>query len=234
MKRTTLSMAVAGAVALAATVDASIISINFTESAGHANQQMATGTTAGIGPYIANNWNNTAGGGGNVASLTDSDGIITTAHVAWLSSNMWGDGSANGDADAGIGDAQLARGYLDDGAPGVAISMVGIPYAEYAVVLYLSSDYATEFGSWTANGIPTGGTAPGTAHTYQNPMWDASNTMVVSGLSGNLSIVGSARNASTRGAITGVQVVQIPEPGTFGMIAVFGGGLVLIRRKMRR
>ncbi|MCK4563543.1 MAG: PEP-CTERM sorting domain-containing protein, partial [Verrucomicrobia bacterium] len=41
-----------------------------------------------------------------------------------------------------------------------------------------------------------------------------------------------ARNGGDRGAITGVIIEQIPEPATLGMVALFGGGLLFIRRKL--
>jgi hypothetical protein len=88
MKKTTLGLALVEAVALAATVDASFISVNFTEA--HANQQMLAGTSAGIGAFAVDNWNNTTGAIGTLGGLTDSDGNNTGVAISWSSSNMWG------------------------------------------------------------------------------------------------------------------------------------------------
>ena len=227
-KRTITAAMLAVAVGSAS---ASVISVNFTESASasHANQQMAAGTTAGLTGYVYANWNNTAGSSGTLGSLTDSDGITTAASVVWTSSNVWGDGLANPDANAGIGDAQMARGYCDDGAPGMDWTVTGIPFAEYTVVLYLSTDGdGGIYLPFSVNG--TSGSTTGDKHQYTNPNWDASNTIVFEGLSGDLTVDGPARDGASRGSVAGFQIAQIPEPATFGMVAIFGGGIIFLRR----
>lgn len=211
-------------------VDASVISVNFTEVADRVNQQIAGTTAAGFGGYT--NWNNTAEASGTLGSLGDSDGNTTLASVTWSSSGVWGDGEANIDADLGIGDAQLARGYLDDGVP-VSWNVTGHGFAEYDVVLYLSTDTPGDvYAPFNVNG--TDYSTTGIKSQYTNPNWDDSNTIMVTGLTGDLTVTGLPRVGGDRGSIGGFQIVQIPEPATFGMMAMFGGALVFMRRKMRR
>lgn len=233
MKRTTLSLALAGVSALAMVVDASVISVNFAESAGHANQQIGAATTAGLTGYVHDNWNNTSGASGTLGSLVDTDGATTTASVTWTSDGVWGDAAAETDATAGVGDAQLARGYLDDGfAAGVDWSVTGISYANYDVVLYLSTDTTGDtYLPFVVNGASNSVTASPKSQ-YTNPNWDGSNTIVISGLTGDLTVDGLSRVAGDRGSVAGFQIVQVPEPATLGMVALFGGGILFIRRRM--
>ena len=105
LKYTILALA-----AMTAVANAAAISVNIRE--GNANQIMATTATAGIGGHA--NWNNTDGtfNGSTIGSLIDSDCAVTTAAITWGNGagGGWGDATANGDADLGIGDAQLMRG----------------------------------------------------------------------------------------------------------------------------
>lgn len=235
MKKTTLSLALAGAFALAMVVDASVISVNFAESAGHANQQMGAATTAGLAGYVHDNWNNTAGASGTLGSLVDTDGATTTASVTWNSAGVWGDADANTDATAGVGDAQLARGYLDDGNPGNQVAtwtVTGIGYANYDVVLYLSTDTNGDtYLPFDVNGTSNSVTASPKSQ-YTSPNWDGSNTIIISGLTGDLTVTGLNRDGGNRGSVGGFQIVQVPEPATLGMVALFGGGILFIRRRM--
>jgi len=210
---------------------AATIGVNFTQAGG--NQLIASTTAAGIGGFT--NWNNTSGKSGTAGSLVDSDGATTTVSITWNSNNTWGDGNANNDANAGIGDAQLVRGYLDDGnspAPSFTATVAGLS-GTYDVTLYLSTD--TEGGLYrpfTINGAEysTTGTksryAPGEGVAH----WDATNTITATGLTGDLTIVGLNRDGGNRASVAGLQITAVPEPSA-ALLGLVGLALVLRRRK---
>ncbi len=215
--------------AAAITAQAATISVNFHALDG-ASDGIESAQVAGLTGYAASNWNNTDPASGTVNDLTDSDGLTTTADITWSSGGSWGDGSAN----ATVGtdpNADLARGYLDDGAPGISISITDIPFADYDVVVYFSTD--TEGGIYrpvTINGSSFSST--GTKSQWgTNPTWDATNTAVATGQSGDLTLTGLTRNGANRGSIAGIQVVQIPEPSSTALLGLAGLGLILRRRK---
>ncbi len=211
---------------------AATLSINFTESTGHANQQIDPATAAGIGGLT--HWNNTAGKSGTLNALVDSDGTTTGASVTWTSSNTWGQGTANADANDGVGDAQLARGYLDDGDPGITITAMGLE-PKYNVIIYLSSGDTNEgtFQDITVNGTSYSVTGPITQYATGDGVnyWDASNTITITGLTGDLSIQGPTKSGHDRASIGGLQIETVPEPSSTALLGLGGLALILRRRK---
>lgn len=233
LKNTVLAFAAMTAVSSAAT-----ISVNFTESAtaAHNNQQLAAGTTAGLTGYVAQNWNNVATATGTVGSLNQDDAgtaTVSTASVTWGSSGVWGDAAANGDADFSIGDAQLARGYLDDGGSGVNFDVTGVSYASYTLVLYFSTDTnGGVYNTATVNGSDYNTT--GTKSQYNLDGWDETNSIVITDLSGDLAVDVLPRDGANRGSIAGFQIVDttvIPEPSSSALLGLGGLALILRRRK---
>ena len=214
------------------TASAATISVNLTE--GNANQQMATTTTAGID--VQSNWNNTSGANGTAGSLTDSTGAVTGASVTWSSAGTCGDGEANTDANNGVGNAQVARGYLDDGngGSGVDFTVSGITYATYTAHIYFATD--TNGGTYRAFDVNgTSQSTTGTKNRYgTQPNWDATNSITVTGLTGNLVLDGLARDGANRGSVAGFQIVDttpIPEPSSTALLGLGGLALILRRRK---
>ena len=216
MKRKIVGLAILGAFALAVSANAGVISVNFTESAGHANQQMDPATEGGVWPRM--NWNNTAGESGTASNLVDSAGATNAAHVTWSSSNMWGDSFADADATAGIGDGQIARGYLDDGGSGVQITVTGVPYANYTAVVLYSSDQGGALQMRDAT-INTGSySSEGNARRYENDpevayiqQWNTNTTIIATNLTGDLTIQLPTRAAESRACVAGIQIVESTE-----------------------
>lgn len=240
--KTSLSVAAVAAVTLS-TAHSAVISVNFIESPGnHLNQIIAPSTVAGGGAGLpATNWNNVATGSGNASGLLDTTGAPTPAAITWASGGMWGDGSANGDATSGDGNAQLMRGYLDDNQGGplpIVISFSGIPYAEYDVVIYFSTDTSGDsYGTVSATdsvGTKTGATTGTKLLWGENSTVDATNSMRISGLTGDLQIDGPIRDGDTRHTIAGVQIVQVPEPSSLTLVAFAGAALVTFRRRSKQ
>ncbi|MFT5301689.1 MAG: hypothetical protein ACI87E_000012 [Mariniblastus sp.] len=244
MKKIFCLLAVAALFATAP-LNADVISVNFSEAADRVNQTLTPGTFAGSGLGVdAGNWNNVALLNGSQGSLNDRDGVATGVSVTWGSGGMWGDATANVDADNGIGNAMMLRGYLDDtddiggtsDGIGVSIDLSGITYGTYDIIMFGSTD--TAGGGYVDATI--GGNVYSTTGTKDlygaNPNLDATRTWVASGLSGSsLSITLETRNGATRGSVAGFQIVDtttaVPEPGTLGMIAMAGIACVLRRRK---
>lgn len=125
------------------------ISYNFSENAG--NQQLDTVTPKG--PRGTSFWNDSnaegAGASGSESDLVDDSGNPTNAAITWSSTNTWYNGSGTGSEDA-----RILVGYLDDGAPGVNVTLTDIPYAKYNVYGIVGSDQGAEYttGDFSVNG----------------------------------------------------------------------------------
>jgi hypothetical protein len=223
-----LKLTLTALAALTFTAQATTISVNFVESVGHGNQQLGATTFAGIDSQ--SNWNNAPGVSGTQA-LNNSAGIVSGASVSWSSAGVWGDGEANVDATAGVGDAQLMRGYLDDGAPGADWTVTGIPYANYTAIIYHSTDAAGGvYRPLTVNGTEYSTT--GTKARYGGqPNWDATNSITVTGLTGDLVVDNLGRDGASRASIAGFQIVQVPEPSGVALLGLAGLAFIFRRRK---
>jgi hypothetical protein len=199
---------------------AEVVSVNFREDNGNPNQSLAPETVAGGGAGVGvSNWNEALGATGELTDAVDETGTPTTLDLTWSSGGTWGDGSANGDADAGIGNAQLQRGYLDDnqGSPlqPIDITVTEIPYPLYDVVVYFSTDTAgDDYGDFTvtdANGTTTTTTTETKQLWGTNPNLDDSNSVRVSELSGDLAMNFPVRIGPTRHSVSGVQIIRNGE-----------------------
>jgi len=225
-------MTVGACTALAMISNAATISVNFTQ--GNANQQMLTTTSAGIEAQM--NWNNTTGVTGTAAALNDSDGTATSASVSWSAAGTWGDAEADTDASVPVGNAQVARGYLDDGNAGNGVdwTVSGITYTTYTAHIYFATD--TNGGTYRpfdVNGASQSTT--GTKNRYgTQPNWDATNSFTVTGLSGNFVVDGLIRDGVNRGSVAGFQIVDttiVPEPSSTALLGLGGLALLMRRRK---
>ncbi|MDF1712049.1 MAG: hypothetical protein P1U90_07395 [Akkermansiaceae bacterium] len=200
---------------------ADVVSVNFRENNGNLNQQLAPMTEAGGGAGVGvSNWNDGLGATGEITDAVDETGTPTTLDLTWACGGTWGDGTANADADAGVGNAQLQRGYLDDnqGAPllPIDITVSEIPYSTYDLVIYFSTDTTGDnYGEFTvtdANGTVTAATT-GTKELWgTNPNLDETNSVLVSGLSGDLTLNFPVRSGPTRHSVSGLQVIENGGP----------------------
>ncbi|MDG1072027.1 MAG: PEP-CTERM sorting domain-containing protein [Akkermansiaceae bacterium] len=236
-----INITILAAVAAATGVSsAATIGVNFTESiAGHANQQIASGTVAGSVPQ--SNWNNTGGATGTINTLADSAGVATTASITWTSGGVWGDGDANADANAGVGDAQLNRGYWDDNnGGGQTFTVTGVPYTNYDLLVYYATDTP---GTQHLQGITANGTfgrpdiTTGARYSEKSgAVWDSTNTATITGLTGDLTATMDLRNANGNGraTIAGFQILEasaIPEPSSTLLVGLSGLALLMRRRR---
>ena len=232
-----LTLAACLAASITSVTHADVVSVNFRENNGNPNQLIAPTTVAGGGPGVGvSNWNDGLGATGAITDAVDDTGVATTLDLTWTCGGTWGDGSANTDADTGVGNAQLQRGYLDDnqGNP-ISITITQIPYASYDLVVYFSTDTGGDnYGDITVtdgNGAVTA-TTTGTKELWgTNPNIDDTNSLRVSGLTGDLTINTPNRIGGIRHSISGVQVIGvIPEPSSALLLAL-SGAVMLGRRK---
>lgn len=222
-------------IALIGSATAATISVNFAQAAGNTNELILSSTPAGLDNAL--NWNNVAGANSAApATLVDNSGAASGASVTWSSKNVWRDGTATTDANAGVGNAMLTLGYLDDGDSGAAVQITGIPYLEFDVTLYFSTDtgggtYREATFTGSTSGVQTASTTGGKLRWDANPKLDATNTVTVSGLSGStLDITVLPRDGTSRGSISGFQITEVPEP-SMTLLGGLAGLSLLIRRR---
>jgi hypothetical protein len=196
------------------------------------DQLLAATDIAGFYPFP--NWNNVAGTDTQpLAGVVDKNGdAVPGLDVRWSLSNTWGDGSAG----VATPDARLARGYFDDGdnpgeaagdggvngdGIGVSVTVSNVPYSEYNVVLYRTSDQgaAGSFVTFTVNGVDQ--TSGATTPFGDVGGWVLNENMLIyEGLSGStLTIRVQSRDGSARGSLSGFQIISpVPPMG----ISAFG------------
>ena len=218
-------------------VQAQTISVNFAEDDGgqaRANQTLLPGDLAGANGYEAVNWNNALFSTSSMSDLIDNSGSTTSASVSWTANNGWGDGTANSDANAGLPNAKLQRGYVDDTGAGntATINVTNIPYAIYDLVLYFSSDGFGELhGSFQVNGQAFGNLGQIIGWQTEPTLEIGRNVLVLNGLtSDSLEIIGTREFGVSRGSISGLQIVQVPEPGS-ALLGVLAVGALVVRRR---
>lgn len=236
------SSALLGAATCVGIANAASISLNFAENGNSTISD--PNTSVGRTGYEATNWNNTPSGGvasGLIEDLNDSNGMATTTDVEWSAGGAWGDGTANTDAGAGNGAAQLLRGYLDDSTPGgvptdIVITITNIPYTSYDIVVYHSSDDGGT-GNWRTVTLTGGitGNASGPIDQWNDDQDLDHRSVVFTDLSGSsMTITAAGRNGGNRGSIAGIQIVDtsvVPEPSSAALIGMAAIGFTLRRRR---
>ena len=127
-------------VALAAPSYGQVISVSFAGDNGGGNSVSIGGldpTPAVAGFIPAANWNSDDFflDEGFIQDLFDDSGETTTAAVEWSgSANTWGGTGATTE------DEMMVNGWLDDNGAGATVEVTGIPYENYDLYVYGSSD----------------------------------------------------------------------------------------------
>lgn len=222
---------------LAVTAQAASVAINF-QRGSNGGTLMDSTDTAGV--VAQANWNNVtqaAANGGSIADMTDDSGAPSGISVTWAGDTSWS--SANGTTN---GDNKMMDGYLDDTTAtpgGSTVDFTNITFPLYDVFVYFGSDGNGRTGtvtdgtttfSYTTNSALGGGFPDGYVQTTDtaggNPL---ANYAVFTGLSGSALQITNNRGSNNTG-IHGIQVVQVPEPGSF-VLLLSGLGLVALRRR---
>jgi hypothetical protein len=241
----TWKLAAALVVAVATGTQAQIISWNLDHNGTIGGSQQA-------GVALAANWNN-SWPSNPTTDLMDNSGAATTLDLAYASFNTWSiQGSTPGQDADGSYNRNLINGYLNSGpaawGPPITnsyVSLSQIPYAQYDVYVYFSSDAAGRNGIVTdgtssfsfstlgsasisgANALllqttDTTGTNPGANYAVFSGLTGGSQTFTVNPTSGNDQWLG----------IAGFQVVAVPEPTALSLGAL--GVIAFISRRFRR
>lgn len=153
--------------------------------------------------------------GTNVAMSSDS---LTT--ITWTSNNTYDD-DANSNTHGANSSASMVRGYLDD-SQGVSITVKNVPFEEYSLIIYASTDNGDALSyktvnnkDYTANGdsdVAIEGTDSwGKQQSSGEGIAYGRNAIRIVGLKGStLTINSQRRDADTkkiRGCISAIQIV---------------------------
>ncbi|NBD38331.1 MAG: PEP-CTERM sorting domain-containing protein [Verrucomicrobia bacterium] len=177
--------------------------------------------------------------------MIDSTGATVPVAVSWSGSDMAPIGWPGSGFDGNL----LSGAILDLSGGPVDLTFSNIPYAEYNVIAYVdyenplqNTDLTILDGSGStvlAGGVNVADGINGDSRSFAFPgdYDDASldgsgNFVIFEGLT-NPNITVRSQNAGSVSYLSGVQIVQVPEPSLFA--AVFGvaalGGLALRRRR---
>jgi hypothetical protein len=212
-----------------------------------------TNSTSYAGVVSVANWNNSWPGtntpptvGSPTLNLIDNSGAGTTMDIYFSGTGQWQLNPLNTapsvDAD-GTYNKRLLKGYVDMvGGNPVTVNLAEIPYAQYDIYIYMSSDTADREGYVADDGgltyyfrtLGSAAISGGNASLIQtlDLTNDAQDTAASYARFSNLT--GSSQAISVFAAgnagIAGIQVVQVPEPRA----ALLGGlGLLALLRRRR-
>ncbi|MCK4563048.1 MAG: hypothetical protein KAU94_00075 [Verrucomicrobia bacterium] len=237
---------------LAYTASASVIGWNFTSNWPNPTIQ-GDGLVDGFDQWT-DSVDAGSPGGQKVVNSTDTWAVTTPINatmvsVAWSSSGMYSAGSETNP------DQGLYRVYLDDGGAGPTVTVSGlsawlatVPGATgYKVDFYRCADVAnntfaelniyagtgtggTQLESLAAelaagDGAYPTGTGGGGSRLKQSATGTFTADIVTFHTDRNL-------GGGSRAGLAGFKITTIPEPATFGTLAVFGGGILFIRRRL--
>ncbi len=209
-----------------------VIGFNFNANGGRSSQGSegaaadTTGALVGNGTWMSNNYESSG-----TADLF-GDGLST---FTWSSANCWSeyDTLANG---------TFMQGYLDDGGNTVNISLTNVPFEQYDLIIYCSTDNkSAKFKAKTVNGVAykydvsAGETVVASSATDTWGMATLQgtgkavagvNALRINGLSGALSINGGSNGNGARGCISAVQIMSAGTGRTAKYTLDLGGGTV--------
>ena len=201
-----------------------VLSLNFNSGSGS--------VSGSAGLHNVGGWNNYSAASADLASLQMWDGEATFENVkvtgSYKSANNWSyDASTN-----------FMKGYLDDGAHdgvnGPTITLSGIPFSQYDVIVYAGTDTGSaKFKPIQINGSYYAGSATESTLGYatlveavnkDSATWGATSTgtpvygtnaLRVNGLTGTLTIQGGSNGNNARGGISAIQVINTGTLGTY-------------------
>jgi hypothetical protein len=222
---------------------------------------LGSGETAGI--VSAANWNNFGSSAAINQAVVDSTGGSTSVLVSWNSAGSYGSFAVPNTPDAGINKV-YSGGIFGHASPEASVSISGIPYSSYYVIVYAAGDgpdqtdllgitdgsttyYYKNGAGYAGDGalMPTvtslvlaNSTNPGT------PTVGVGQYEVFTSTSSSFSFntIGSIEGTLSN-QIFGFQITTVspfgggggaPEPGTIALISAGLAGFVGLRRARRK
>jgi hypothetical protein len=229
---TVLSIFGALLLGIASEAGAASIGINFTGGTNNSSPAVSLLTTdlAGVIPQL--NWNNFAGGNGAGLSLLDNSGASSGALLTFTASGVYSSIGGAGIAPAN-GDEKLNTGFVYGNS---SFTLTNVPYALFDVYVYELNDAGGRVETTTLGALSFFGSAAtptdashvdqnaGTSYLYtQSTSTDVANPTAggdyvrFSNLSGTVTINASAPG---NGYVNGLQIVQVPEPASMGLLGL--------------
>jgi hypothetical protein len=214
------------------------------------------------GVVLAVNWNDTwaenfgnvNSGGVTVNHLYNNAGVATSLNLTYgaFNGNPIIAAHAGPDAD-GSYNREMLNGYLNAGpaawGPPITnsyVSLNSIPYAQYKLYVYFSSDVAGRIGNVTDGtttydfatigaGEVNGPNAVLTQTTDTTGAYPSADYAVFTGLTGSSqTITCNALGGNDQWlGIAAFQVVATPEPGTLALVAMGGIGILAFGRRFK-
>lgn len=239
MKRTATILAAAAAITGAAS--AATIGVSFGGDNNGGTTSGATGLldpadTAGVVSQA--NWTNALGTGGTATDVLNGSGAASTLDVSWGSGESW-----NWNTATNTSDGKLLDGWISTNTIGQAstLDITEIPYAQYDLYLYSGHDRATgaiftiteagsAFASTTLSENVDAAALAAAPFTYVDGTNGTGNYALWSGLSAstlNISMISD----TNRMALSGFQIVEVPEPSSTILLGLSGLALFFRRRK---
>src|ERR1700744_67137 len=192
------------------------------------------GANAFAGIVLSPNWNDTylidGNSGAPENNLMDNTGTATSLSASFTDNSQFGYAiqfSDPGlDADSS-NNKRLLNGYLNNGGGGsVTISLAGIPYLQYDLYVYFSSDTAGRTGTVGVGGTTydfttmgpseiSGANALFTQTTDTTGVNPGADYAIFSGLAGGSQTI--TTTIPSYGGIAGFQIVAVPEPGPLAL-----------------
>jgi hypothetical protein len=242
MKQKIMNLAAAAAITGAAS--AASIGVSF---GGDNNGGTANGATAFLDPadtagvVSQANWTNAPGISGSAVDVLNGSGAASSLDVSWGSGESWNWNSATNTSEG-----ELVNGWLSTNTIGEAttLDVTEIPYATYDLYLYSGHDRdSTGSGSVYTLTEANSAFAPTTLienvdpaalaadpFTYVNGTDGTGNYALWSGLTASeLNI--SMTSTTNRMALSGFQIVAVPEPSSTILLSLSGLALFFRRRK---
>lgn len=233
MKKTTMLLFAAAAVTVHAQ---SIISWQY------ANGNIIPSNGSSIaGVVLAPYWNNSQEAG--VANLLANDGSLSGVTLGFADAyGAWGIGGVSGPDGDGTYNKSIFDGYGNTASTDT-LSLSGISFSQYNVIVYFSSDTDGRTGT-----ISDGATTYSFSTIMRNQVDNnpsvtfiqttdtgsgnpGANYAVFSGLSGSSQTFTLATSAGM--GIAGMQITPVPEPGTMTLAALGGASLLFWRRRSK-